>query len=452
MSFDTLGFWTLFAVVLIGFQVISISKRPAYLLIVSYLYYATWDVRFLFLLLVSTLVDYSAAFYVSKDRPNHVRKLAVGLSLLANLSLLGYFKYYWSWANLYEIGIPVGISFYTFQSISYTIDVYRGRIKPYSHFLHVALFVSFFPQLAAGPIERARNLLPQMVEFSDLKKENLAAGFWLILLGLFKKVYVAEGLRYPIEAIFNSSNAPGGTVIAACLLMVFQVYADFSGYSDMARGMARMLGVHLMINFKPFYFATSPSDFWQRWHISLTTWIRDYAILPLKRAAKSNLSYQTYVLLTFLLFGLWHDANWTWILFGLLHGLAVLLERMVKAFPQLRSLPKTLTSTIGISFMLAIYFFSGLLHQSRDLGHARALLGQISRQFFFTAELRDLLIYSSFFLIPLFMYEFLQERSGNYDWIERRGLVTKILFLVFCLSGIIIFERATKIGFIYFHF
>lgn len=317
------------------------------LLIASYFFYLSWNPKYLGLILFSTLVDYIAGRKIASSASPGIRKLFLVLSLSVNLGLLFFYKYF----NFisFEIGaitelfggglntyihqfiLPVGISFYTFQTMSYTIDVYNGKIKPEKHFGIFAVFVSFFPQLVAGPIERAEHLIHQIREKKSIHFRNFQFGLIRILWGLFKKVVIADRLSAMVNTVYNSPDDYGGfQLVIATLFFAFQIYCDFSGYSDIAIGSARMFGVRLMENFRNPYFSQSIGEFWHRWHISLSTWFRDYVYIPLggSRVIKWRWYYNLFI--TFVISGFWHGANWTFLAWGAIHGSILVLESILK--------------------------------------------------------------------------------------------------------------------------
>jgi len=314
------------------------------LLVASYVFYAAWDYRFLSLLLFSTAVDYVAGLRMAAAGTARARRRWLILSLVSNLGLLGFFKYFnffveSAGAALGSLGIPVeplrlhivlpvGISFYTFQTLSYSIDVYRGRMAPERSLRDFALFVAYFPQLVAGPIERATRLLPQLREPRRVTASHIHNGIWLISWGLFKKAVIANNLAILVDRTFSPATvATGPEYLVAIYAFAFQIYCDFSGYSDMARGLASLMGIDLMENFDRPYSATSIRDFWRRWHISLSTWLRDYLYVPLGGSRRGRwLTYRA-LLLTMLLGGLWHGAKWTFVVWGLYHGLLLAVYR-----------------------------------------------------------------------------------------------------------------------------
>jgi len=352
LLFEHLGFRLFFPVegaiyfaiiVAIYFALPWVKARVGWLLLASYVFYMYWNPVFIVLIMGSTLIDYFVALLIAKTDNQGRRKLMLLVSVLVNLGILFYFKYYnflveniqylfeaialditvpvHSWL------LPVGISFYTFQTLSYTIDVYRGQQKVEKNFFFFALYVSFFPQLIAGPIERSTNLLPQFREKHTFVYERVRSGLFLILLGLFKKIVIADRFAIYADQVFNNpADHTGLSAIMGMLFFSFQIYCDFSGYTDMAIGASRVLGYNLMENFKGPYLSKSVQEFWRRWHISLSTWFRDYLYIPLG----GNRGGKTYrnLIIVFLITGIWHGANWTFIVWGIFHGFFLILERL----------------------------------------------------------------------------------------------------------------------------
>jgi alginate O-acetyltransferase complex protein AlgI len=317
------------------------------LLISSYFFYACWDWRFLFLLIFSTFLDYLTGLKMSKSKNQKTKKAWFLTCIIINLGFLGLFKYYnffvISFSELFlKLGIhvdqftlnvilPVGISFYTFHGLSYIIDIYKGKIKAESSFLDYALFVCFFPLLVAGPIERATHLLPQLKKNRFFNEENAIDGLKQILWGLFKKIVLADNCAYFANMIFdNSGNYSGSTLVLGALLFTFQIYGDFSGYSDIAIGTARLFGIDLIRNFAFPYFSRDIAEFWRRWHISLSSWFRDYLYIPLGGSKGSIVRKILNILIIFLISGLWHGANWTFIIWGLLNALYIMPSIILK--------------------------------------------------------------------------------------------------------------------------
>lgn len=333
------------------------------LLIASYAFYGYWNWKFTFLLLWSTLIDYFCGLAIDnagKTAKTTKRKWLLILSIFNNLLILGFFKYFnffsGSFASLLNslgidasfttlnIVLPVGISFYTFQTMSYTIDIYRNTLKPTKNFIDFANFVSFFPQLVAGPIERASRLLPQVERFNGFVKSGLRGGLTLMLMGYIKKAVISDNIAPLIDDCFaNFASRDSIYLVTGLILFSFQVYFDFSGYSDIARGVARLFGIDLAINFNQPYFSINPVEFWRRWHISLSTWLRDYLFLPvvypvMRKIRKATLfgikaegwGYGVGMMVTMFLGGLWHGASWNFVLWGSLHGFYLIAYRVFK--------------------------------------------------------------------------------------------------------------------------
>ncbi|WP_317047300.1 MBOAT family O-acyltransferase [Hanstruepera neustonica] len=350
------------------------------IVLASYVFYGWWDWRFLALILFSTLVDFFVAQELQKTAIKRHQKGLLAISLLCNLGLLGFFKYYnffiSSWIDAWDlvgvrmdlqtlqIILPVGISFYTFQTLSYTIDVYRQKLEPTHDFIQFSAFVSFFPQLVAGPIERASNLLPQFKKPRIFNSDFAVSGFYLIIWGLFKKVVVADNCAFFVNQIFDGTHSYSSLeLFFGAVLFGFQIYGDFSGYSDIAIGVARLFGFRLMVNFSFPYFSRDISEFWRRWHISLSTWFRDYVYIPLGGSHGSRWLQIRNVFIVFLVSGFWHGANWTFIVWGGIHALLflpLLLAKVNRAYVgetviSLVQVPRILLTFILVSFAW-IYF------------------------------------------------------------------------------------------------
>ena len=319
----------------------NIRFQNAFLLAASYFFYGYWDYRFLSLLLLSTVIDYVLGWRISLTSDKQKKKVLLIGSLVTNLGLLGFFKYYNFFADSFlvaakslgwspdvvtlSIVLPVGISFYTFQTLSYTIDVYRGNIKAEHNFINFAAFVTFFPQLVAGPIERASNLLPQFSRQRVFRFDLAINGVQQIIWGLFKKVVIADNAAVIVNTVFGSYTEYGAVDLwIGLFLFSFQIYCDFSGYSDIAIGVAKLFGFTLMTNFRFPYLAKNVAEFWRRWHISLSTWFRDYIYMPLGGSKVSNGRAFRNIFIVFMVSGLWHGANWTFIVWGFIHAMLYL--------------------------------------------------------------------------------------------------------------------------------
>jgi alginate O-acetyltransferase complex protein AlgI len=334
----------IFLPIVVGiYFLMSPKHRWAFLLAASYYFYMCWKMEYIVLIIASTLVDYYAGLQMGKSQDKSHRKKFLILSLISNLGILFAFKYFSFFndsaramfaqfditynAPLFQVLLPVGISFYTFQTLSYTIEVYRGNQKPEKHLGIFALYVAFFPQLVAGPIERSVNLLPQFFEKHKFEYERVRDGLILILWGLFKKVVIADRVAVVANTVFNApEQANGVQVVIGTVFFAFQIYCDFSGYSDMAIGSAQLLGFRLMRNFDRPYFSKTIAEFWKRWHISLSSWFRDYLYISLGGNRVGIKRWYLNLLVTFTISGLWHGAAWTFVIWGALNGAYLILE------------------------------------------------------------------------------------------------------------------------------
>jgi alginate O-acetyltransferase complex protein AlgI len=337
MVFNSLHFIWFFIVVYCAYRLLPHRAQNWLLLAASYYFYAAWDWRFLGLLMASTIVDYTCALAIARAAAPRRRRALLVLSLAFNLTLLGFFKYFNFFAdNLHVIFsalgwsvdfvtlrvlLPIGISFYTFMTMSYVIDVYRREIPATRDLLDFAVFVAFFPHLVAGPILRAARLLPQIDAPRRITREQLRDGAWLIAWGYFQKVFVADNLAALADAVFAPAAQPSGiNVLVGVYAFAFQIYGDFAGYSNIARGTSKLMGIELIENFRFPYFVRTPQIFWRHWHISLSTWLRDYLYIPLGGSRGPEWKTWRNLIITMGLGGLWHGAAWTFVIWGLYHG------------------------------------------------------------------------------------------------------------------------------------
>lgn len=406
MLFNSLDFAIFLPIVFVLYWfVTNRNLRMQNLLVVaaSYLFYGWWDWRFLSLILFSTLVDYSVGLGLARYQQTNIRRLLLWTSIIVNLGFLGFFKYYnffldnfiqtFSFfggtlnANSLNIILPVGISFYTFQTLSYSIDVYRRKLEPTRDFIAFAAFVSFFPQLVAGPIERAPNLLPQFYRKRSFDYSQAVDGLRQILWGLFKKIVIADNCAEYANMIFNNSaDYTGSTLVLGAIFFAFQIYGDFSGYSDIAIGTSKLFGFNLMRNFAFPYFSRDIAEFWRRWHISLSTWFRDYLYIPLG-GSKGGLGMKirnTFII--FIVSGFWHGANWTFIVWGTLNALyflPLLLTQNNRNHIDIVAkgswLP-TVGDLIRISITFGLTLLAWIFFRANDLNHAFQYIGGILSQ------------------------------------------------------------------------
>jgi alginate O-acetyltransferase complex protein AlgI len=407
----------------------SLKSQNFLLLVSSYFFYSCWDWRFLFLLIFSTLLDYYTGLKISNTKKVISKRFWFWLSITVNLGFLGVFKYYNFFAlsfaeaighlglhvNIWTLNIilPVGISFYTFHGLSYIIDINNGRIQAEKNFIDYAVFVCFFPLLVAGPIERATHLLPQIQEKRTFDYFKALDGLKQILWGLFKKVVIADQCANYANMIFNdSSHYSGSTLLLSAVFFTFQIYCDFSGYSDIALGTARLFGIELLRNFDYPYFSRSVSEFWRRWHISLSTWFNDYLFTPIVTYLRdwNKLSVAAGILFTFFLSGLWHGAGWNFIIYGCLHGIAITYEFYTKKQRKkfFKKLPDFISSFIAQISVFGFVIIGFIFFRARNIRHALSYLSGIfsssiiSRPFVSNRELIMIMVIILFMTIEWF--------------------------------------------------
>ncbi len=404
MSFNSLAYAIFLPLVLFIYYRLNLKQQNILLLIASYFFYGYWDPRFLSLIIISTVIDYTAGLWIQRSTNagnQRQRKLGLMLSLFSNLSLLGFFKYFDFFVQsadvmltkfglstclpVLNIVLPVGISFYTFQTLSYTFDIYRGTLKPTRNFIDFAVFVSFFPQLVAGPIERAANLLPQIEKPRVVNQDHFNKGIYLILVGLVRKVVIADTAGSLIESYFaNPASYSGEQLIIGLFLYGLQIYGDFAGYSDIARGSSYLLGIELMRNFRHPYFAVNITDFWRRWHISLSQWLRDYLYISLGGNRKGKARTYLNNMITMLLGGLWHGASWNFVFWGFLHGLYLAVHKFFRNLvPYKKPASKNwwyyCKYAINLLFTLCLANFTWLFFRSKDVATTKEYLIGLTR-------------------------------------------------------------------------
>lgn len=338
MLFNSIEFLIFFPIVTLLYFAIPHKVRYIWLLLASYFFYMCWNPKYALLMGFSTVSTYFAGLMIGKSKKELHKKVWVGASFAINIAILFFFKYFdFALANInsvlgllnvelinpsFDVILPVGISFYTFQALGYTVDVYRGDIECEKNILRYALFVSFFPQLVAGPIERSGNLIKQLRERHYFDTKRVANGLMLMLWGFFEKLVIADRAAYVVDTVYNNyTNYTGVVIVLATVLFAFQIYCDFASYSDIARGAAQVMGFDLMKNFETPYFAKSVAEFWRRWHISLSSWFRDYVYIPLGGNRRGKLRKYFNIFVVFFLSGLWHGASWSFVVWGMLNGL-----------------------------------------------------------------------------------------------------------------------------------
>lgn len=466
MLFNSYHFLIFFPTVLILYYLIPQKFRWALLLVASYYFYMSWNFWYLGLILTSTLIDYTAALKINNTSDHGLKKRWLLLSIFSNLGILVTFKYFNFFADsarqlLLNFGIeaspvflnvilPVGISFYTFQTISYTVDVYRGRLQAETHLGYFALFVSFFPQLVAGPIERASHLLPQFKQKKQIAINDIHIGVNRILYGLFKKVVIADRLSFYVDAVYSDiGSASSSMILLASFFFLVQVYCDFSGYSDIAVGVARLLGFDLIINFSRPFLSTSFNEYWQRWHISLSNWVKDYIYIPLGGSRISMFGSYANLIIAFIIMGLWHGASWTFVLWGIMHGTLQALERLVQNTVKL-DIPRKLKSISGwfvvmLSFVLSMIFFRAESTSDAFEAFHRIFSTPIHLSLNeIKAGLASNDFYLSCIMIVLLAISYLLPQSFNFKYNYSFGLIMIAFILIFGINE--------TIEFVYFQF
>ena len=478
MLFNSIDFAIFLPIVFILYWFIAnknLKLQNFLIVIASYVFYGWWDWRFLSLILISTVVDYTVGLLLGNESKQRNRKAILWTSILVNIGFLGFFKYYnffldnfvtaFSFfgreipSNSLNIILPVGISFYTFQTLSYTIDVYKNKLQPTKDYIAFSAFVSFFPQLVAGPIERATNLLPQFYKKKSFDYNRATDGLRQILWGLFKKIVIADNCaEYANEIFNNSSEYSGSTLVFGALFFTFQIYGDFSGYSDIAIGTSRLFGFNLKQNFAFPYFSRDIAEFWRRWHISLSTWFRDYLYIPLGGSRGNRFVTVRNIFIIFIVSGFWHGANWTFIVWGALNAiyfLPVMLTNRNRNNLNVVASGKLIPSVkeaFLILFTFSITVFAWIFFRADNISHAWNILTEIFSSSLITIpEVRPkfLLLLIAVFLVI--------------EWLGREGLYAIELigvkwrkpyrwFFYYCIVLAIFFWGGKGQTFIYFQF
>jgi D-alanyl-lipoteichoic acid acyltransferase DltB (MBOAT superfamily) len=443
----------------------SLNVRNLFIILSSYLFYGWWDWRFLSLLFISSFADFILGLLINRKKAQSSRYYLLILSLVLNLGILGFFKYFNFFIDslgriinldksTLQIVLPVGISFYTFQSLSYTIDIYRKKIEPTYNILEFLAFVSFFPQLVAGPIERASNLLKQFRIAKEFDYNSCISGLRLALWGFFKKIVIADNFGILADKIFDpTQNYSGITILFGTVCFGFQIYADFSGYSDIAIGISRMLGFNLMTNFRTPYFSGSIGEFWQRWHISLSSWFRDYVYIPMGGNRINTIRTCFNILITFLLSGLWHGANFTFIIWGGLYGILLIIEKQLKLDRLKKLYYPFVIITVFILWIpfraenleILKYYVSSILNLTNYSGSE---LSEIINTF----SLKRFVFLAGTFILFITIEYIIQIRDFDV-WISTKTKTTRwVYYYLIVLLILIIGNFSVKPNFIYFQF
>ena len=475
MLFNSVQFMVFFVVVYTLYIALPHKGQNRLLLVASYFFYGMWDWRFLLLLVASTVIDYLCSLGIGRSEKPRVRRALLLVSLVSNLGILGFFKYYDFFAAtlqqllqrlgvhagipLLHVLLPVGISFYVFQTLGYVIDVYRRDVAPLRNLPDFALYISFFPQLVAGPIERAGHLMPQITQPRRITRQGLHEGCFLILWGLFQKVFVADNMARLVEPVFAGTGYSGTMVLLALYAFAFQIYCDFAGYSNIARGLASCMGFRLMVNFDHPYVSTNPSEFWRRWHISLSSWLRDYLYIPL--GGNRNGSLQTYrnLALTMLLGGLWHGAAWTFVGWGAYQGLLLIVHRLITPNRKKTAPAKPGWATGAFKPLRIIFFFhlvclGWLLFRANSLAQVIEMLKAVCFNFVANPD-EPVLSYARMFLFyvgPLVLIETFQLRRKNPCAILEIPAILRVVVYLVLFYAVILFGVDHAQQFIYFQF
>ncbi|OQY43766.1 MAG: membrane-bound O-acyltransferase family protein [Anaerolineaceae bacterium 4572_78] len=445
--------------------------QNALILIASYIFYGYWDWRFLTLIIISTLVDFLIGLRLGRTEDEHARKRLLAISLIVNLSILGFFKYFNFFSDNFtdilnlvgmeadpitlNIILPVGISFYTLQTISYTFDIYRRKMQPTKNLLEFAVFVAFFPQLMAGPIERAINLLPQIAHPRQITSSQVHIGLYLILMGYFKKVVVADNVATIANQVFNHYTwYTDLDIFLAVMAFLFQLYGDFSGYSDIARGLAKLMGFELMVNFKLPFFALTPADYWERWHISLSSWMRDYLFIPLGGSRGSKWMTIRNLFIIMVIGGLWHGAGLNFIVWGIYDGfiLGIYLFFRDMTFPL--NIPtrkfKFIILPLQMFAMFSTNFFRSLLFRVTSTDQFDRMLRTVS--FIPTEHSSDFISTLLFFITPLILMEIYQYFKHDLLAIMKLPIILRNLIYAFMIYWIFLYGVQESVEFFYFQF
>ena len=475
MLFNSLSYLLFLPVVFTLYWMVNkrgLQLQNSLLLLASYFFYAFWDWRFLFLLVFSTALDYFTGIKMFEAKTANHKKVWFWISVSINLGFLGIFKYYNFFAESFAIALenigfqanfwtlqvilPVGISFYTFHGLSYVIDIYKNRIEPERNVISYSLFVSYFPLLVAGPIERATHLLPQIKKQRFFNYKIAVQGSKQIVWGLFKKVVIADNCAFFVNQIFdNSSNFSASELWIGMLLFSFQIYGDFSGYSDIALGTSKLFGIDLLRNFNFPYFSKDIADFWRRWHISLSSWFRDYVYIPLGGSQGSKRIQIRNVFIIFLLSGFWHGANWTFIFWGLLHALLfipLLIFNKNRASLDIQVYNFSAYFKIFITFILVsfawIFFRSNTISEAFQYIYGMFNFEDVTPNYFYkNAKYALLSAISLLAILLLLLIEWRNVIKGNQEIQFSKFVFFLLIFLLFCMGTF-----RNQMSFIYFQF
>ena len=476
MLFNSFIFFIFLGIVLPLYYFLPKKFKNPLLLIASYVFYGYWDFRFVGLLIISTIVDYFIGKKLHITNNSKKRKILLSLSLIANLGILGFFKYFGFFidsltpiAGIFggnldylhlNIILPVGISFYTFQTMSYTIDIYRKKIEPTHNFIDFAVFVSFFPQLVAGPIERAKHLLPQIKKVPVPNKNQIEKGIVLIVTGLFKKVMIGDTTGRFVDHIFAQPDIyTSPELLIALLLFSVQIYADFSGYSSIARGTAKLLGIELMKNFEQPYLSRNITEFWHRWHISLSSWLKDYLYISLGGNRKGKNRTYINLMITMFLGGLWHGASWNFVIWGGLHGVYLTVHKIIlknkKVTKSLiyRGVPDFLKQTFFIFSNYLLVLITWLFFRATTFETSSIFISKMIH-WSGSAYISELIRITAIYYIVMILFDFFEYYTGRHTFIlklKSKPVIYGFLSCMFFITVIFLLQ-SEPLPFVYFQF
>jgi alginate O-acetyltransferase complex protein AlgI len=473
MLFNSLQFAIFFAIVYALYVLSGHKRQNRILLVTSYVFYGAWDWRFLSLIWISTILDYFCGIRIHESDDAKRRRLFLFFSVFGNLAILGFFKYFNFFAlslqsllgnfgfsiqpRFLNVILPVGISFYTFQTMSYTIDIYKRKMEPTKRFLDFALFVAFFPQLVAGPIERAKHLLPQILSPRRLGLDKFYDGCYLIFWGLFQKVVIADNLAEVVDPIFAAGPPYNGAkVLLGLYAFSFQIFCDFAGYSNIARGLGKCMGFDIMVNFRLPYIATNPREFWRRWHISLSTWLRDYLYIPLGGNKKGAFLTYRNLAATMLLGGLWHGAAWTFVIWGAYHGVLLIIHRLLEPILKKIPLPKGAFTAKACFFIRAAVFFhlvclGWLIFRAQSMTQVFQMLQALFAGLGF-AGLQQMALKIIFFLWLLIIIQLFQYWKDDLEVLRKANAPVRAAVYFISYYLLVMYGVAGGKEFIYFQF
>ena len=478
MLFNSMAFAIFLPIVFIIYWAIPHKFRWPLLLVVSYYFYMSWNPKYVILILFTTIISYVAGLIVDRCESIKGKQITLAVTLFSCLGILFFFKYFNFVSEsicdllgvfaikldpiILKITLPVGISFYTFQTLSYVIDVYRGDIRAEKNFGIYATFISFFPQLVAGPIERTSNLLPQIKSEKHFDYDKATYGLKLMAWGYFKKIGIADVLAVYVDKVYDGIGSMQGLDYAlAIIFFTVQIYCDFSGYSDIAIGASKLLGIDLMTNFKSPYFSKSIKEFWSRWHISLSTWFKDYVYIPLGGNRCSPIKNYRNLFITFAVSGLWHGANWTFAVWGAMHGVMQILEKMLNSLLKkfrnrncLTGICSTLFVFIFCNLAWVVFRADSLYDAARVIYHALFDLRNPENYFDLACGLTKNTLFKIFFtLIILGLFDYFSLKRDVIEWVgEQKILLRWMLYMVLVFLILINAPVNNETAFIYFQF